>query len=124
MHSEKRQHGISIPGWIIIIVFVGFFGLLGLKVVPVFINSVTISSILSGMEEDPDLRAASPGSIQGVLTKRLNVNRITDVTRDDVYIEQQGQYSVVQVEYEVRKKFIANIDIVISFSKRAEIPRS
>ncbi|MGD8408181.1 MAG: DUF4845 domain-containing protein [Thiohalophilus sp.] len=124
MHAEKRQHGMSIPGWIIIIVFAGLLGLFGLKVVPVFINSMTITSILSGMEEDPELRAASPGMLQTTFVRRLNVNRITDVSVDDVYIEQQGKFSVVEVEYEVRKNFIANIDIVISFNKRAEIPRS
>lgn len=123
MKSIQQQKGMGALGWIAVLALIAFTSLLVLKLAPVYMNSLTINSILSGMEEDQELGSKSPGEIKTTLFKRINVNRITDVALDEVFIEQTKDNIVVEVDYEVRNKLIANIDFVISFHKKAEIPR-
>lgn len=123
MKSIQQQKGMGTLGWIAVLALIAFTSLLVLKLAPVYMNSLTINSILSGMEEDQDLGTKSPGEVKAALFKRMNVNRITDVDIDEVFIEQTKDNIVVEVDYEVRNKFIANVDFVISFHKKAEIPR-
>ncbi|MFP3873253.1 MAG: DUF4845 domain-containing protein [Thiohalophilus sp.] len=123
MKSIREQKGLGAIGWLSVLALIAICALLFLKIVPTYMNSMTIGSILSGMEEDPDMGSKSPGELSVILTKRLNVNSITDVGRDEVYIERGPKGTVVEVDYEVRKKLVGNIDVVMSFNKRAEIPR-
>jgi len=123
MKSIRQQNGLGAIGWLSVLALIAVCALLFLKIVPTYINSMTIGSILSDMAEDPDMGSRSPGELMVTLTKRLNVNSITDVGRDEVYIERGAKSTVIELDYEVRKDLVGNIDIVLSFNKRVEIPR-
>lgn len=123
MTSIRQQNGLGAIGWLSVLALIAICALLFLKIVPVYMNSMTIGSVLSGMEEDPDMGSKSPGQLSVILTKRLNVNSINDVGRDEIYIERGIKSTIIELDYEVRKDLVGNIDVVLTFNKRAEIPR-
>ena len=65
----------------------------------------------------------SPSEILGTLYKRLGVNNIRDIDRDSIYLDTTKDYINLELDYEVRRTFIGNIDLVLSFNQQAEIPK-
>lgn len=123
MTSIRQQNGLGAIGWLSVLALIAICALLFLKIAPVYMNSMTVGSILSGMEEDPDMGSKSPGELSVTLRKRLNVNSITGIDRDEVHVERGIKSTTIEIDYEVRKNLVGNIDVVLSFNKRAEIPR-
>ena len=124
MQNVRRQKGMTGIGWIIVFLLIAFFTLVGVKVLPIYISSMTVSSVLSDMEQEYGMGSKTPGEIIRTFSKRMQVNNISDVTHENVYIERSGNVMLVEVDYEVRRNFIGNMDIVVKFSKTAEIPRN
>ncbi|MEX2365457.1 MAG: DUF4845 domain-containing protein, partial [Pseudohongiellaceae bacterium] len=102
---------------------IGFFTLLGLKIIPVYMNALTVSSVLSGMEDEPGMGSKSPAEILSTLDKRLSINMIKDIGRDEIYLDSGKDVIILELEYEVRRSFIGNIDLVMHFNQRADIRR-
>ncbi|MDR9436932.1 MAG: DUF4845 domain-containing protein [Thiohalophilus sp.] len=123
MNNMQYQKGMTGLGWILVLALIAFFTLIGLKVIPVYMNSMTVGSILSDMEDEPGLGSKSPAEIMETLGKRLSINMIKDISRDEIYLESDKDLYYIDIEYEVRRDFIGNIDLVLSFSKTAEIPK-
>ncbi|MDZ7663128.1 DUF4845 domain-containing protein [Thiohalophilus sp.] len=123
MNSIGHQKGVSALGWILILALITFFSLVALKLAPLYINSLTVSSILSDIEKEPSMGDKTPAEILETLNKRLSVNMIKYIRRDEIYIENTKDNIILELDYEVREDFVGNIDIVVSFNKRAEIPK-
>lgn len=124
MTTMKRQQGMTGIGWVLVILLVIFFTLLTVKLFPIYYDAMKVGSILSELEDEPGIGAKSPGELMTTIVRRFNVNVVTDVSRDDVYIERSGQMTLVEIQYEARRNLFGNIDIVVSFDKKAEIPRN
>lgn len=123
MNSIRRQKGVTALGWILILALIAFFALVALKFAPLYMGSLTVSSILSDMEKEPSMGDKTPAEILETLNKRLSVNMIKYIRRDEIYLENTKDSIILELDYEVRKDFVGNIDIVLSFNKRAEIPK-
>lgn len=64
----------------------------------------------------------SVGQIRSLFEKKLNVNQVTSIKARDAKINRTLSDVVFKIEYEVRKDYIGNVDIVMSFSDQFEAP--
>ena len=78
--------------------------------------------MVKSFRHDPQAAAATPAEIERMVLKRLDINMVTDVKRDDISVTKTGNSITVEINYEVRQHMFGNIDVVVSFDKRAEIP--
>lgn len=122
MKSIHRQRGMTPLGWILVLLMIGFFALMALKLVPIYLESFTVGSVISDMKNEPGIGSMSALEITSKLNKRFDINTVTDVTTDDIYIEKTGDVMTITAEYEVRENFLANIDFVVSINKSVEVP--
>lgn len=118
MTMGKREHGASLLGILLVLIVAGFFVLLGLRLIPVYMDYWTVVSIAESVEEDPEMREASPRSVRSALTSRMTLNNI-DRDRLDMYTVERGEDGglVIEIDYERREPLIANIDLVVHFAK-------
>lgn len=123
MNRIGRQKGATAISWILIVALIGFLALMVLKIAPVYMNSFTVKSVLSDMEKEPSLGSKSLAEIISTLNKRLSVNMIDTIKRDDIYIENKKNTIILEIDYEVRRNLIGNIDFIVHFEEYAEIPR-
>ena len=121
MNSYKKQQGLTVIGWILVLALIAIFTLFFLKLFPIYLNSYKVSSILATLEEDHATGAMTPGEVVTTIVKRLNVNIVHDVSKDDIYIERAGNRMTIDIEYEVRKNLVGNIDVVVAFQKGIEV---
>lgn len=114
MKSITRQRGMTLIGWIMTLTVIGFFALFAIRLTPVFLEYQSVVSSMSQLKELP--AQASIVDIRRSLDKSLYINGVDDVEARDFDIRKEGGGTVVAIEYESRTGFIANIDLLVSFS--------
>lgn len=119
----KRQRGATMWTWMAVLAVIGFAGLVAAKVVPIYLNAFSVRSAVEGLAEDPALRGVGREELRATLFKRLEVNNISDVKRENVKFSDVAGGTEVVVEYEVRTNIIGNFDGVAHFREQAVVPR-
>lgn len=124
MKSINKQRGMTTIGWILVFLLIAFFALMALKLVPVYLNGFKVASIVKSLKEDREIGSMSNRQILSTLDKRFDIDMVSGVEPEDIYIEQGKGVKIITIDYEVRKNFLGNIDFVISFVESVEVPSS
>lgn len=122
MKSIHRQRGMTPIGWVLVFLLIAFFALIALKLVPVYLESFSVGSVISGLKDEPGIGAMTSRQIASLVEKRLDINMVSGVDADDIYVERMGNMKKIIADYEVREGMLGNVDIVVSFKKSVEVP--
>lgn len=117
----KHQQGLTLISIVLILGLIGFFTLLILKIVPIYIDHNKVASAMKELRNSPDLLNMSEFQIRDSLSKRFNINYVYDVKNEDIEVLKHGDYLKVAIEYEVVKKVAFNLSILAEFSDVIEI---
>ena len=115
MNSMQRQRGASFLLWLVLIVILGFGMVVGFKLFPVYLNGYAVEKILNEVAQDSKGKGYTKKIIWKSISRRLDVNSISDLTYDDLTFKRESGNSTIGIDYEVRKHLFANIDAVIVF---------
>lgn len=118
-NKQKGMTGISIMALLVLIAFVS---IIILKIMPIYFDSFKVGDVVSNLKEERGLAERSNNEIATMILKRLDVNMVTDVTKDHIFVEKNKNEVIIDVEYEVRKPLFGNLDVVVSFKKSVEAP--
>jgi cobalamin biosynthesis protein CbiG len=117
MHSLKQQAGASYWGVMAMIMVLVVSAQFGMIAAPVYLDDVTISKVIEDrlrVAKNTDNYAELERSIE----KQLELNNMQNTkVKDILTITSDGGVVKVHKKYEVRQKFISNIDIVIHFDQ-------
>ena len=119
--SLKKQKGMTMISWAVVLVFVGFQFMLAIKIVPVFAEDHTIKGAWAKLGNEASLVGATPKKIRAVVVKRLRLNNVYSLKKDDIKIKLSKGYYVVTVEYEPRGTILGKLDYIVSFKHVAKI---
>jgi type II secretory pathway pseudopilin PulG len=111
----RRQRGIS---YISVLIAISIFGVLvkvAAVVAPPYYDFYTINQIIESLYRDG--RASSEADFRRGLSDRFQINNIRDKSPDDFEYSFDSGKLTVNVDYEVRKPFISNLDVVMHFKK-------
>jgi len=122
MQMKNKQKGLTAVSITALLVVFAFIAVILLKIMPVYFDAFKVGSVVSGLKEERGLGDKSNNEIITIIMKRLDVNMVSDVTKDDIFIEKTKNEVFVEVEYEVRKQMFGNLDVVVSFKKSVEAP--
>lgn len=119
--SRYRQNGAMGSLIFAILIFGGMISL-GAKVVPVYMDHNTMSTILDKMADEPGMGSRGDGGIREEMRKRFKLNNIRDFDLGEhVSIERYGRGTDVMLDYEVRIPLVSNLDLIASFNKKVEL---
>ncbi|MFU8788558.1 MAG: DUF4845 domain-containing protein [Methylobacter sp.] len=121
--SPKRQQGLTLIAILLILGLIGFFVLLTLKVVPIYLDHGKVKSALEALKETPDLASKGEFEIRDSLNKRFSINYVYDVTQDNIKIVKRGNYVKVEIEYETVVKLVGNLSLLAEFHEVIEVGR-
>jgi len=122
MIKRQKQAGVTAIGWMIIIALVIMFVLLVLKLLPIYMDGFKVGSVLDDIEDEPATATMTPVMISKTIMKRLDINMVGGVTKEDIYIDKLKNAMSVEIDYEVRENLVGNIDVVVHFQKAVTIP--
>ena len=118
----KKQKGATMISWMALIALVLFNGIIAMNVIPVYLTDHSVKSLMQGLSSDAELRGATPKKIRDTVVKRLRINNVYDIKKDQVVIKKAKSAYLVTIEYEPRGKLVGNLDYIIFFKHEASIP--
>ena len=119
--SLKTQQGLTFISIALILGLIGYFTLLILKIVPIYMDHNKVASAMKELRNSPEIRSMSEPQIRESLSKRFNINYVYDVKQEDIEIIKHGDYLKVAIEYEVAKKIAFNLSVLAEFNDVIEI---
>lgn len=121
--AHSRQGGISATGFIIILLIIGFFTMIALKLMPIYFENFKIQSSLDSLKDESGITQKTNIEIGNIIAHRFIIENIDRVKADQAKIKHDLNNSriLIDLDYEVREGLIGNLDIVVSFKDRVEI---
>ena len=90
--SLKKQSGMSLICWVVVLNFIGFQFMLLVKIGPVFAEDFSIKSVWKKLENDVALVGATPKAIRKAILKKTKVNNIYGFDLENVSIKKYRGY--------------------------------
>jgi Tfp pilus assembly protein PilE len=108
---KNRQQGISLAGLILVLMVLGLFALLAIKVVPSYIE---YRSVRDGVAR---AKAAGGGVVemQSTFDKFAEINNISAIHGRDLVISREGETPEISFDYEKRIPLTEHATLVIDY---------
>ncbi len=111
---QSRQDGMTLIGFLFVLAAVLFVAYIGMKLVPVYLNHMSVVSVLKTMNEVPGAANMSEGRIRDLLSRKFTTSYVEHVRPQDIQIVRGGGTRLVAA-YEVRVSLVGNLDAVAMF---------
>lgn len=121
----RRQHGITLIGFAIVLIVVGFFAYAAMKLVPVYTEYFAVVKSMKSLQSDSDIQTLGIDEIRHKLEPIFDVQYVdeTDVPMSSItLITSNGQRSL-NVAYSVQRPFVYNIDLLVHFNYTVDLSK-
>jgi hypothetical protein len=120
MHSKQR--GVTLIGWLFLLVPIAILGYALLRLAPVYLNYMKVSRSMNQLvSEMHSLDTSSAMIIRTSLEKHLDVESVDYPGIKDFDIRRDGSTWIVQTTYEETAPLFSNISLVVAFDKTVQI---
>lgn len=109
----KKQHGLSLFGFILIAILVAAAAVTFFRVVPAYSQYFSIKSTISRLVKDS--AGQTPAAIRETFSKNAQIGYIEDVKPQDLKITQVGNVTRISVAYEKVVPLVANVSLLFDF---------
>lgn len=116
MTFRQRQQGLGFAGVLVLLVGIIFVAIIGMKLVPAYIEYYTIKKAVTSMTQSGELRGASGADVRRAFDRRTAVDDISSVRPEDLEITKEGNEIVISFAYEKRIPLFYNISVLIDFA--------
>jgi hypothetical protein len=113
----RKQNGLTLVGFAIVLVLVVFFAYVGMRIIPLYLEYNAVVSTLNQLQANPSAKSMSPEKIKRNITNSLWVSySANNVKREHIKISRSNGIKV-RIAYEVRRPLLGNIDLILSFDR-------
>ena len=120
-NTYRRQTGRGLTGFIFCFALLGFTALIGLRLIPVYVDYFQIKASLHELSRDGDLINRSTEEILDFLQKNWQRNRVAALAPEQIHIDKQPHHVQVRIQYDVTKTILGNVDAVMHFNDSIDI---
>jgi hypothetical protein len=120
--TRHAQAGVTALGFLILATLVGIVGLAVLKVTPMYLKNMRMSTIMNDVGRELSGQTPTPVAIRNELARRFSVEDI-NMDIDALKITQTKNGYALHIAYEERASYIADVYLVMVFDKQVEITR-
>ena len=111
-----KQRGITFIGLVLVIAAVVFFAVLGMKVVPAYIEFFGVKKIINKIANETNFNEMSNKEITQAFDNSASVGYVSVIRGKDLIIEKSQSGNVVTAEYQVVIPIVANASVLLDFS--------
>lgn len=116
----KRQRGITFVGMIFVGALIVVVAIIGIRLVPAYIEYATILNHVRELARSPDAKAASVAEIQQLFNRRAQIDDIRSVSGADLEITKDGDHLSIVAAYSRKVKLLGNVSACIDFTAASE----
>ena len=121
MSFKRKQRGLSFLGLIALVGILGFATVIGLKLVPIYMDSWKIDGAMNAVINDPQINDWSRQEVINSMLKRLDIDSVDAVNysnyKESLTVTKKGKSTTISVYYRVETPLIGNLSIVAEFDK-------
>ena len=120
---KRKQSGLSLVGFLVVLAVVGFAAYVGMKLFPMYQEYYSVQSAMKGRANEPGVADMDPAKVQDLFFRRLYINYSENVKPQNVKFERMEGGWKMRVNYEVRRPLVGNLDVVGKFDKTQDLTR-
>ncbi len=113
--NVKVQRGITLMGFLVVLVVVSFFFIIGAKLFPAYSEFNSVKSVMNEMAQQSGAANFTITQAWGSMERRFNISYVETPTRACLTLDRKAGANLT-CAYEYRTPFIYNIDFVVKFS--------
>ncbi len=115
---KSKQAGITLIGFLIVLIVVGFFGFMAMKLVPAYSEYMGVVKAMN-QEATNGVDGKTLDSIQRDLSYKFSMQYVDDgtITPSDITITHVNGGNQLNIAYDKQMPFIYNIDFLVHFEK-------
>ena len=117
----RKQKGLTLIGFVIVLSFVLFIAFIGMKIGPIYMEYYSVVSAMNGVASERGSARLSPYQIRVKVFNRLYVSYATDNIKETNIKITRGDEVKLRIAYEVRKPVIGNLDVVAKFDRSVKL---
>ncbi len=121
MKSIKKQHGMSLIGFFMMLTMVGIVAAAVVKVGPMYMEYFTVSSVFKEIQGDKSLAAKGKKEIRARIGRGFNINQVERANYHDTKITSTKNGYLVELTYEVRFPIVGNMEGIATFHPQANV---
>jgi hypothetical protein len=107
---------MGFAGVLALLIAIVFIAIIGMKMVPAYIEYFTIKKAITSIAQSGELRSATVADVRKAYDRRANVDDITAVRPGDLEVTKDGNEIVIGFAYEKRVPLFYNISLLIDFA--------
>ncbi|OGT16156.1 MAG: DUF4845 domain-containing protein [Gallionellales bacterium RIFOXYB12_FULL_54_9] len=116
----NRQRGLSFTGFIFGAMLLVLASVLGLKLIPAYMQYAQINKVFAAIAADPEMQKAPARDIRASFSKRAIIDDIKAIKAEDIEVVSDGGKPVLTAVYDVKIPVVANISLIVDFSCSSE----
>jgi hypothetical protein len=120
----RRQRGITLIGWVILLVPVAILAYVGIRLVPIYLNYMRVAHSVeqTAVEmKSEDVGTLTPLLIRATLSKHFDIESISFPDVKDVSVTRDGTGWTIEAKFEDTAPIFGNISMVVDFDKVGKI---
>lgn len=125
MRTQRTQYGITLIGFAMVLIVVGFFAYAAMKLIPVYTEYFGVVKSMKSLQGDASIENMGIDEIRRKLEPIFDVQYVdeNDVPLSSVtLITANGQRSL-NIAYDVTKPFVYNIDLLVHFNYTVDLSK-
>lgn len=116
----QQQKGFSLSGLLVISFFLIILALLGMKLVPVYLEYSSIQKNLAATAKEAGTQDSDFNQIRLAFAKRVQIDNIKSITVQDIKINKVNGRTVLSTQYSKQIPLVSNISLNIDFEANSE----
>ena len=121
MSFRNRQRGVSFLGLVMIAAVLGFGVVIGLKLIPVYMDSWKIDGVMKAVISQPDINELSRQEVIDSMLKRLDIDAVDSLNYtnhgDRLTVTKRKNNLTINVIYEITTPLMGNLSLLAEFDK-------
>ncbi len=120
---RQRQRGITLIGWIFLLIPMAIVVYAGIRVTPFYLNHLKVVKALDQTaKEYAGETQLNTALVRNSLAKRFDIDLIVHPKDTDVAVRKSGAGWELEADYEQVVPLFYNVQLLVVFNKRVEIP--
>jgi hypothetical protein len=115
---RKSQRGITLIGWMLLLIPIGIVGYAGIRVTPIYLNYFRVIKVLEQTASEGKGEATNPIEARASIERRFNVEYVDTPDAKDIDIHRDGDHWVAIAKYEEVAPLFGNLSLLVEFDKQ------
>jgi len=118
MSMRSKQTGVTLIGWIILLIPTALCMYTGIRLTPVYLNYMKVARSLEQVKSEyKGVDAGGVSEIRLAIEKHLNIESVDYPDIKDIKISRDGRTWIINAAYDDQAPLFSNVFVLISFDK-------